>query len=370
MQGAYTWRNGRELASMTDGATTWSYTYDANGMRTRRSGNNTLYEYVYNGGSLSQVIIDMWQILKFTYDANGIPMMVNYENEDYYYITNLQGDVVGIADSTGTVVVSYTYEAWGKPLSITGSMADTLGVRNPLRYRGYVYDQETGLYYLQSRYYDPEIGRFINADTLVSTGQGLLGNNMFAYCLNNPVNLKDPTGEAGLLVAFLVSTIIAGVSNAISTACSGGSVEQCLVSGLIGAGSAAVGFGIALATGFTPWGNIAARVVSSTICNLGTTWYRNGKITEQDVTLAMADVAMDSCFSAITYGYTEGMKDMVAQTLVNSTADAGVDILESALFGSQQQPGTSGSNTQKSGGYRVTSSLRGGIYASHVLYTF
>ena len=100
--------------------------------------------------------------------------------------------MVGIADSTGALVVRYSYDAWGKLLSITGSMASTLGVQNPLRYRGYVYDQETGLYYLQSRYYNPEIGRFINADALVATGQGLLGNNMFAYCLNNPVSLKDP----------------------------------------------------------------------------------------------------------------------------------------------------------------------------------
>ena len=74
------------------------------------------------------------------------------------------------------------------------SIASTLGVHNPLRYRGYVYDQETGLYYLQSRYYNPEWGRFISADTYVSTGQGLLGNNMFAYCGNNPVKMYDKTG--------------------------------------------------------------------------------------------------------------------------------------------------------------------------------
>ena len=94
------------------------------------------------------------------------------------------------------VVVRYAYDAWGKVLSITGSMADTLGVQNPLRYRGYVYDQETGLYYLQSRYYNPEIGRFINADALIATGQGILGNNMFAYCNNNPVIFEDASGHA------------------------------------------------------------------------------------------------------------------------------------------------------------------------------
>ncbi|MBE6958455.1 MAG: RHS repeat-associated core domain-containing protein [Ruminococcaceae bacterium] len=121
---------------------------------------------------------------------------MTYYDETYYYITNLQGDVIGIADSTGALVVRYSYDAWGKLLSITGSMADTLGVQNPLRYRGYVYDQETGLYYLQSRYYDPEIGRFINADALIATSQGLLGNNIFAYCNNNPVIFEDTSGHA------------------------------------------------------------------------------------------------------------------------------------------------------------------------------
>jgi len=92
-------------------------------------------------------------------------------------------------------VVEYTCDAWGKLLDTTGSMATTLGAHNPLRYRGYVYDTETGLYYLQSRYYNPAMGRFINADAYASTGQGVIGCNMFAYCNNNPVNLFDTTGH-------------------------------------------------------------------------------------------------------------------------------------------------------------------------------
>ena len=90
--------------------------------------------------------------------------------------------------------MEYTYDAWGNILTVTGGMANTLGKANPLRYRGYIYDEETRLYYLQSRYYDPQIGRFINSDVYTSTGQGLLGNNMFAYCLNNPVCYLDSTG--------------------------------------------------------------------------------------------------------------------------------------------------------------------------------
>ena len=97
-------------------------------------------------------------------------------------------------NSAGTAVVEYTYDAWGKPLATTGSMANTLGLHNPLRYRGYVYDRETGLYYLQSRYYNPEWGRFINADSQLTSG--LLGGNLYAYCLNNPINAIDPMGTS------------------------------------------------------------------------------------------------------------------------------------------------------------------------------
>ena len=136
------------------------------------------------------------ETLSFSYDASGMPMNVIYNGTAYFYTVNLQGDVMAIVDASGTAVVSYSYDAWGNILSVTGTMADTLGESNPLRYRGYVYDPETELYYLQSRYYDPEVGRFINADALVSTGQGILGNNMFAYCNNNAVLYYDPTGYA------------------------------------------------------------------------------------------------------------------------------------------------------------------------------
>ena len=219
----YTWRNGRELASMTDGAITWSYTYDANGMRTQRSNGTTAYNYVYNGSQLSQMTVGS-NTLNFAYDASGIPMMVTYNGTNYYYITNLQGDVMGIVDSTGTLVVNYTYDAWGKPLSITGSMASTLGTLNPLRYRGYVYDQETGFYYVSSRYYDPEIGRWINADNRISgVGGEVLGYNMFTYCMNNPVNMSDPSGNwpiwtifAVVVAAIVIPTVINHVVNAVN----------------------------------------------------------------------------------------------------------------------------------------------------------
>jgi RHS repeat-associated protein len=140
--------------------------------------------------------------LFFTYDTFGHPATVNWNGTVYYIVTNLQGDVISIRTSAGDVLVWYQYDPWGKILSITGSMATTLGTLNPLTYRGYVHDHETGLYYLQSRYYNPEWGRFLNADALVATGQGMHGNNMFAYCGNNPVNRVDPTGYVFINIAW------------------------------------------------------------------------------------------------------------------------------------------------------------------------
>ena len=191
----YTWEHGRQLSTLTEGSTQWTYEYNADGMRTKRSNGTTTYEYTYNGSQLTQMKLGN-DIYNFTYDANGVPVTVTHNGTTYYYATNVQGDVVSILDSTGASVVNYSYDAWGKPLSVTGTMAATLGAVNPLCYRGYIYDQETGLYYVSSRYYDPEIGRWINADgEMTDVGGDILGYNLFAYCFNNPVNMDDPSGE-------------------------------------------------------------------------------------------------------------------------------------------------------------------------------
>ena len=191
----FTWQRGRQLASLAENGITWSYTYDANGMRTSRTGDGKTYTYTYNGSQLVQMTVGS-NTLRFTYDAAGTPLTVNYNGTTYYYTTNLQGDVTGIVTETGATVVTYSYDSWGKLLEIDGTLKLTLGEFNPLRYRGYVYDAETALYYLQSRYYDPGVGRFINLDKFASTGQGLMGLNMFAYCGNSSPNNTDASGNA------------------------------------------------------------------------------------------------------------------------------------------------------------------------------
>ncbi len=195
---SYTWQHGRQLAGMSNGTKSLTFAYNADGKRVAKTYVNgedtTEVQYYYAGNQLAKMTRGD-KSLAFTYDSLG-PRSVVYNGSNYYYLRNAQGDVLGIVNAYGVVVASYTYDAWGNVLSVTGSMSGTLGTLNPLRYRGYVYDTETKLYYLNSRYYNPATGRFINADIFVSTGQGVLGSNMFAYCGNNPVMGYDPSGES------------------------------------------------------------------------------------------------------------------------------------------------------------------------------
>jgi RHS repeat-associated protein len=131
--------------------------------------------------------------------------------ELHLFFKNAQGDIIGLFDKTGTQVVSYSYDTWGKLISIGGSLASTVGAENPYRYRGYRYDSETGLYYLQSRYYNPEWGRLINADDAAGKVGELLSHNVFAYCLNNPVNMYDPSGHWSIWATIAVVAVVVAV---------------------------------------------------------------------------------------------------------------------------------------------------------------
>ena len=191
----FQWAHGRNLATAAGGGNTLSFTYDADGQRTSKTVNGVVHTYYYAGGKLLRETYGS-NTLDFFYDASGNAYALKHNGTVYYYITNLQGDVMSIVDGTGAVKATYNYDPYGNPVG-TVPAANSIGAVNPLRYRGYYYDSEIGLYYLQSRYYDPNLGRFLNADNLVSTGQGILGNNMFAYCGNNPVAYSDSLGSSG-----------------------------------------------------------------------------------------------------------------------------------------------------------------------------
>ena len=148
-------------------------------------------------------------------------MRVN--GEDYLYRKNLQGDITGIYNPIGNLAVEYTYDAWGKLIDTTGFLSGTVGEYNSLRYRGYYYDSDTGLYYLNSRYYDPETGRYINADGYNSTGQGIAGYNMFAYCGYNPINRNDPNGQFWSEIGQFFSDVWNGITSWFSDTFGAGS---------------------------------------------------------------------------------------------------------------------------------------------------
>ncbi len=219
-----TWSEGRRLASYSKNGTNITFNYDADGKRISKNVNGHAYFYTYNQGTL--VAVSSYYdglLLKFIVDEKGD--YVGFINNDvtYYYVRNLQNDVVGISDTNGNVIVTYSYDPWGKVTAITaGEDYASLGELNPIRYRGYFYDTETGLYYLQSRYYDPETNRFLNADeasvVTVSPDSANHDKNLFAYCDNNPVVRADEGGAFWCFVlgATVVSGLISGLTTAVS----------------------------------------------------------------------------------------------------------------------------------------------------------
>ncbi len=191
---SFTWKNGRQLATFTQGQTSASYDYNESGIRNKKTVNGVTTTFQLAG---SMIVSENrnGNIIQYYYNEAGSVIGLRYNGNDYFFRRTVQGDIIAILNTSGEVVVTYEYDPWGYILSTGGSMAATLGAANPFRYRGYYYDTESGLYYLQTRYYDAAVGRFINADGYTSTGQGLLGNNMYAYCLNNPISYTDPSGK-------------------------------------------------------------------------------------------------------------------------------------------------------------------------------
>ena len=252
----FSWADGRKLANITKGTDSISYTYGADGLRSSKTVNGTTTDYYHLNGTLYGQKAGSEYIL-FLYDENGTAYGFTIKNETneetYYYEFNLQGDVIGIIDSTGAKVVEYEYGAWGDILSVTGTLAESIGQKNPLRYRGYYYDAETGFYLTGTRYYDPEIGRFINADSVISgTGESVQGYNLFAYCFNNPVNMSDPSGNwpkwaTKLVAAVAVVAVVAAVAAVtVATAGAGTAIAAVAVGAAKGA---AIGMGVGLVSG-------------------------------------------------------------------------------------------------------------------------
>ena len=208
-----TWKNGRRLATFTNGDVSASFDYDADGLRTTKTVGTSRVDYYRAGGLLLGEVHTNGSesyTINYMYDESGRMLGFRLDGAEYYYVRDYSGDVTGLINSRGELIGSYLYDPWGVLLETylntfeeeTAEWTDADRVEymrvlnlNPIRYKSYYYDTETGFYYLQSRYYDPITTRFINADGLISTGTGVLGYNMFVYCNNNPIMYFDFNGN-------------------------------------------------------------------------------------------------------------------------------------------------------------------------------
>ena len=209
----FTW-DGKRLKQIVKNNNTINFDYNEQGLRTKKFTPSVDKEYYYNGNKLITEICDYYR-LDFLYDENDMLFGFIYNNTDkYYYVRDILQNILGIVDESGTLVVKYDCNEWGKPINGTNNNGITLdttsnniGMINPFRYKGYYYD-ETGLFYCNSRYYSPELCRFISPDSIeYLVPQSINGCNLYTYCSNDPVNMYDPSGNLALPVwlEFLMS---------------------------------------------------------------------------------------------------------------------------------------------------------------------
>ena len=268
--------NGRQVTDIDiDGVSEQiGFKYNADGIRTKKSyydedGNLTTHKYILDGSKIVKETVtgNSAYTLYYLYDAAGSIAGFEYNGTTYYFQKNLQGDIIRICNIAGNTVVEYTYDAWGKVLSVTGSLASTVGQANPFRYRGYYYDTETGFYYLQTRYYDPEIGRFLNADTseiVPSAAIGLTDKNLFAYCDNNPLMRTDEDGEFwNFIVGAIVGAVVGGIAQIVSNVITGNDWSDGLATAVI-SGAAS---GVLAASGVGIVGSVVGNAIISASSN-------------------------------------------------------------------------------------------------------
>ncbi len=257
----FAWTQGTKLKTGTYKGNTFSYKYNADGLRYEKTVNGvTTRQYLEGDKIIAEEEVNANNTVVHTkyyiYDQTGIAGMV-YDGTPYYFAKNMFGDVVSVHTETGAYAGGYEYDAWG---NITSGGGSGIGAVNPFRYRGYYYDQETELYYLQTRYYDPEIGRFITIDGIEYLDPKTInGLNLYAYCGDNPVMFTDPNGTAkwwewllGVLiiaVAIVATVFTAGLAAPIAAAVGGGLAGAIIGGAVAGAVSGAImGFAFSVAT--------------------------------------------------------------------------------------------------------------------------
>jgi RHS repeat-associated protein len=309
---SYSWQAGRQLAQITDTNLNALYTYNESGIRTRKVVNGVTTDYLLEGG---KVILETTgnDALHYSYDSRGQLVSLKLNGTPYFYMRNGQGDITGLIDASGAEVVRYTYDSWGKPISITGSLALTVGAKNPYRYRGYRYDTESGLYYLQSRYYDPSIKRFISADThdiLLTSPYEFTDKNLFAYVDNNPIMRSDADGEYWFLIGAGVGLGVGFTASVMSQYLTTGTVNWnvAFVNGAAGAISGAIA-----STGI----DLAASVGWNAVIG-GATYAAEQTVKGEEIAI---DGVINSTFAG-GFGGAVGGKGMNAKALAGAWGNA------------------------------------------------
>ena len=200
-----------QIGALYNNQTEIIYDYNADGLRIRKNVNGVSTTYLYEG---SRIIKETKgnNVINYYYDSNNNIIGFTYNNQKYLYLKNLKNDIIGIIDSNNNIVVQYYYEGYGSILNIVDTSNINLGTINPFRYKSYYYDNETGWYYLNSRYYDPIIKRFITPDDINNVGSkaSVLSYNLYAYCMNSPISLADYDGKDAKLIVEFEPLIIVG----------------------------------------------------------------------------------------------------------------------------------------------------------------
>ena len=340
-----TWRQGRRLSNVTTGGQTINYEYDSEGKRTGKQVGTAQTTYLYAGGRLVSIEGHTPDYrIDLLYDESGIYGCIyndaSHTQTKYRFVKNAQGDIIQIRDQSDAVVANYTYDAWGALLSVTDengaaiTASAHIALRNPIRYRGYLYDSETGFYLTGTRYYDPEIGRFISPDTtdvITATPMALTDKNLYAYCDNNPVVRADHSGEFwNYVIGGVVGAVVGGVSAAIS----GGDWKAIA----LGAGVGAVG-GLLAASGVPAGFQIVAGGLLSGGNNLATQTLVEGKsLQEVDWIDVGIDTAIGAGTSALSYGVTRNASK-AADKIICKGANKVVKGQQSLLSGSRYGKG-------------------------------
>ena len=306
----YTWE-GRRLVNYYDNIKNLNigYKYNSQGLRIEKDINGKKTKFLYDGNNLISEItlsdgISKGKLLHFTYDANDILISIKYNGISYYYVRDLTGNIIGLVDDSGVIVVKYEYDAFGNVLYINDTSNNDLGNENPFIFKGYYYDFETSMYYCKTRYYIPEWCRWLNADdTRYIDIKSVKGLNIFAYCGNNPVKYYDPSGNSITLILLGIGLggLISGFSSALTApeekkwaAFWGGFVKGAITTLAVGAALATggvAGFGYAAVGGFFGgfFGSLTAQsIMSDDNLQWDTALYQGGLNTIMSVSMYFA----------------------------------------------------------------------------------